>query len=177
MGIPYVFTQINPPSIAGVLPNAQLPLEEALTAAATCGSLCTNGYWSCEIRVPVILVSYLLLGIAILLAFILDALFLGRLYNQTKDKRAKESKSQALNFAYQIMVLAGPWGKGSARLTCLGKAVLDGTFSPYNSGTMLTSEVTFAVGYSSIFASIFFWGTAIFWWVFTVISILRYEKF
>lgn len=171
--IPYVFAHINPPSIAHLLPNTQLPLVAALTAAAAGGGICSGGFLNAELQVPMILVSYLLVGVAVPMALILDALFLGRLYNETKDGKSEESKADALSLAYQTLVLAGPWGQGSSALQSLGGSVMNASFSQYDSGIMLTSQAAPVVGYSSIFVGLVFWGQATFWWAFTLLSVAQ----
>lgn len=167
----YVFAHINPPSIAQLLPNTQLPLVAAITAAAAGGSICSEGYLSAEQQVPMILASYLLLGIAMPLVLILDALFLSRLYNETKEGKTQETKSNAMNLAYQSLVLVGPWSQANCALQRLGKSAMQGSFGPYNRGIMLTSQAAPVVGYSSMMLGLCFWGQATFWWLFALVSI------
>ncbi|KAI1843783.1 hypothetical protein JX266_010042 [Neoarthrinium moseri] len=173
IGVPYVFANIRPPSIARLLPNVQLPLVTAMTTATAGSALCQATPLSPKLQVPLILVSYLLIGLAVPLASILDTLFLGRLYNETKDDKANRGKSEALNLAYQSLVLVGPWGQCSSALQGLGQAVLSGSFSHYNTGIILTSQAAPAIGYLSLFGGIIFWGHATFWWAFTIISVAQ----
>jgi tellurite resistance protein TehA-like permease len=173
VSIPYVFAHVNPPGIAQLLPNSQLPLVAVITAAAAGGSICQIAALSTGLQVPLIMVSYLLLGLAMPLALLLDTLFLARLYNNTKAEKLTGSRPPALSLAYQTLVLVGPWGQCSSALQGLGRAVMDGSFAQYNSGVLLTSQAAPIIGHISIFAGVLSWGHATFWWIFTIISVTK----
>jgi tellurite resistance protein TehA-like permease len=63
IGIPYVFVKYEPPGMSALSPATQLPLISALTAAAGGAIICSYGELNNRLQVPVIIVSYLLIGI------------------------------------------------------------------------------------------------------------------
>ena len=171
--IPYSFAILNPPGIENLLPNSQLPIVAALTCAAAGASIGQSQMLSTRLKVPVVVVSFLLVGTAVPLTLFLDGLFLGRLFNQTKAHGAEQKVgAQALAVAYQELILTGPWSQGSTALQSLGQVVLSGLFAEYGRGTFLTEQATPVIGYCSIFGGLLFWGHATFWWVFAILSII-----
>jgi tellurite resistance protein TehA-like permease len=172
LAIPHSFATINPPGYANLKPNSQLPIVAGLTCAAAGASICQSAALSTTMQMPIIIVSYLLVGISTPLALFLDTLFFGRLLNQPKVVKTSEYRTQALSLACQQAILIGPWSQGSSALQSLGQSVLQGTFAQYDSGMLLTSQAAPAVGYFSMFAGLLCWGQAFFWWVFTLASLL-----
>ena len=172
--IPYSFAILNPPGIENLLPNSQLPIVAALTCAAAGASIGSSEMLTTAQKIPVVVVSYLLVGTSIPLTLFLDGLFLGRLFNQTKEHGAEpKAGAQALAVAYQELILTGPWSQGSTALQSLGQVVLSGLFARFERGTFLTAQASPTVGYCSIFAGLLFWGHATFWWVFAILSIMH----
>jgi tellurite resistance protein TehA-like permease len=164
IGIPYVFVKYEPPGLSGLTPTTNLPLIAALTAAAGGGVLCRYGALSDSEQMPVIIVSYLLIGIALPLALGFDTVFLTRLLNKSSPKGMQ---------LYQDMILCGPWGQGGFALMILGSDVLRGTFSENSRGIFLTSQAAKPVGYASIFGGLLAWGHGTFWWAFAIVSIFH----
>ncbi|KAK3306343.1 voltage-dependent anion channel [Chaetomium strumarium] len=164
IGVPFVFVRLYPGGIPHLSPASQLPLIAALTAAAGGGTLCQSAGLSAALQVPVIVVSYLLVGMGLPLAFALDVLFWARLLDRSLPNR---------QHVYQDMILCGPWGQGSFALQGLGAAVLRGSFASYARSTFITAEAAKPVGYVSIFAGLLAWGTGTFWWIFAIVSILH----
>lgn len=162
IGLPYVFVTLEPPGLQGLTPATQLPLIAALTSAAGGGVICRYGALNYRLQVPVIIVSYLLIGVAIPLALGLDTVFLTRLFNKSAPTKVR---------VYQEMILCGPWGQGSFALQVLGQAVMRGSFAGYAKGIFLTTNAAQPVGYASIFAGLLAWGQGTFWWAFAIISI------
>ncbi|KXJ90488.1 voltage-dependent anion channel [Microdochium bolleyi] len=169
--IPQTFATTHPPGIDKLLPNSQLPIVAALTAAAAGGALCESTSTSLAQQLPVIAVSYLLVGVGVPLAIFMDAIFLARLFNQTKEGQQKENRLQKQMLAYQTMICAGPWGQSSVALLTLGKVVLTGGLGQSAASVVGNELAARSVAYISIFVGFLFWGHATFWWIFTLLSI------
>jgi tellurite resistance protein TehA-like permease len=164
IGIPYVFVKYEPPGMGALSPATQLPLIASLTAAAGGAIICTYGGLNNRLQVPVIIVSYLLIGMGLPLSLGFDSLFLTRLMGGSSPSGLK---------VYQDMILCGPWGQGSFALQALGEVVMNGSFAGYGRGIFLTSQAATPVGYASIFAGLIAWAQGTFWWAFACISILH----
>ena len=162
--LPYVFVTYEPPGVAGLSPAVNLPLIAALTAAAGGGVLCRYGGLTVHEQVPVIVVSYLLIGLSLPLAFCFATVFMARLLDNESPKGTD---------LYQHMILCGPWGQSSFALQILGSVVMRGSFANYDMGVFLTADAAKPVGYTSIFAGLLCWGHGTFWWAFAVMSILH----
>uniref|UniRef100_L2FA33 Malic acid transport n=1 Tax=Colletotrichum fructicola (strain Nara gc5) TaxID=1213859 RepID=L2FA33_COLFN len=131
-------------AISIVLPDAA-PSHRSADGRAMCNSAALAS----DQQVPVIIVSYLLIGMALPLTFALDVLFWARLLGNYQPPKKK---------AFQDMILCGPWGQSSFALQMLGRSVLKGSFASYASGVFLTADAAAPVGYSSIFAGLAAWG-------------------
>jgi tellurite resistance protein TehA-like permease len=164
IGIPYVVSKYCPPGVGGLMPPSQLPLIAALTAAAGGGVICQYAELSPSEQIPVIIVSYLFIGLALPLALGFDTLFLTRLMERESPSGLK---------VYQEMILCGPWGQGSFALQSLGNVVMSGAFASYSKGVFLTAAAAQPVGFASIFAGLISWGQGTFWWAFALISIVH----
>lgn len=164
MGIPYVFVKIQPPGVREVTPCVLLPLIAALTSAAGGGVICRYGALSDRLQIPVIIVSYLEVGLGLALAMAFNDVFVTRLFDQSFPP---------LEQIYQDMILCGPFGQGSFALQILGQVVSRGSFAGYDRGTFLTAEAARPIGFASQFAGLLAWGYGTFWWVFAIISILH----
>lgn len=162
--IPYVFVQHQPPGIDGLSPATNLPLIAALTAAAGGGVICRYGGLTDREQVPVIILSYILIGMAFPLALAFSTVFLARLFNGNSPLGVK---------IYQDMILCGPWGQGSFAMQILGTCVMRGSFAGYSKGIFLTNDAAKSVGYASIFAGLIAWGQGTFWWAFSIVRILH----
>jgi tellurite resistance protein TehA-like permease len=164
MGIPYVFVKVQPPGVKEVTPCVLLPLIAALTSAAGGGVICRYGTLSDRLQVPVIIVSYLEVGLGLALAMAFNDVFVTRLFDKSLPP---------LEQIYQDMILCGPFGQGSFALQILGQVVSRGSFAGYDRGTFLTAEAAKPIGFASQFAGLLAWGYGTFWWVFAIISILH----
>ncbi|KFY39510.1 hypothetical protein V494_03943 [Pseudogymnoascus sp. VKM F-4513 (FW-928)] len=164
IGITYVFMKYEAPGVRGLTPVANLPVIAALTAAAGGGVLCRYGELDEGFQVPVIIVSYLLIGMALPIAFAVATIFMARLFDQS---------SPAGTTLYQDMILCGPWGQGSFALQILGEVVTRGSFAKYQQGVFLTLGAAGPVGFASMFGGLLAWGHGTFWWVFAIISVLH----
>lgn len=164
MVIPYVFVKIQPPGVKAILPGVLLPLISALTSAAGGGVICVYGQISPRLQVPIIIVSYLEIGLALPMALGLSEIFTTRLFDRSFPK---------LEQIYQDMILCGPFGQGSFAFQVLGQAVSKGAFAEYNRGTFLTAQAAQPVAFASHLAGLLCWGYGTFWWCFAIISILH----
>lgn len=162
--LPFITVKIYPSGVSRLSPATQLPLTAALTAAAAGGAMCNSAALASDQQVPVIIVSYLLIGMALPLTFALDVLFWARLLGNYQPPKKK---------AFQDMILCGPWGQSSFALQMLGRSVLKGSFASYASGVFLTADAAAPVGYSSIFAGVAAWGLGTFWWLFAILGVLH----
>ncbi|EEP77843.1 predicted protein [Uncinocarpus reesii 1704] len=162
LGIPYVYVQVQPPGIKAVPPATLLPLISALTSAAGGAVICRYGAISPRLQVPMIIVSYLEIGIGLPLAVALETIYLARLFDQSFPTKKE---------IYQTMILCGPFGQASFALQMLGQAVQRGSFAAYNRGTFITASAAPTVGISSQLAGLLSWGFGTFWWTFSLLSI------
>ncbi|KAE8140873.1 voltage-dependent anion channel [Aspergillus pseudotamarii] len=162
MGIPYVFVKIQSPGVKAVLPGVLLPLISALTSAAGGGVICQYGALGSRLQVPVIIVSFLEVGLGLTLAITLTDIFMTRLFDQSFP---------AMEEIYQDMILCGPFGQASFALQALGQAVLRDAFADYDRGTFLTAEAAKPIGFASELAGLLVWGYGTFWWCFAILSI------
>lgn len=177
LGIPLIFVHsINSEGgfIRSLTPATQLPLIAALTSAAGGGTLCQFGGISPGQQIPVIIASYLEIGIGVPLALALDILFLVKVF-QTWDADDQDRPVLTAK-VYTDMVLCGPWGQSSFALQGLGGALLH--LAPYLEGgsghsILLSSQSVRVLGYTSMFSGLLGWGQGTFWWLFAVASILR----
>lgn len=167
LGIPYIHVRLQPPGLTAIPPAILLPLIAALTSAAGGAVVCHSADaigTSARLQIPVIIVSYLEIGIGLPLAICLETIYLARLFSSHDAFPAQRE-------IYQTMILCGPPGQASFALQMLGAVVLRGTFAAYNRGTFLTADAAPVVGVASQFAGLLSWGFGTFWWVFALLSI------
>lgn len=136
----------------------------ALTSAAGGGVICRYGALSDRLQIPVIIVSYLEVGVGLPPAVTLSGVFVTRLFNKSFP---------GVEHVYEDMILCGPFGQGSFALQALGQVVSRGSFAAYERGTFLTAEAAEPVAFASQFAGLLSWGYGTFWWVFATTSILH----
>lgn len=90
-GIPYVFTRLEPPGTDAVPPAVLLPVIAALTIAAGGGVICRYGALSPAYQVPVIIVSYLFVGVGLPLALTFATIFFTRIFDKSFPIKQKVS--------------------------------------------------------------------------------------
>lgn len=164
IAIPYVLTKVNGTGIDSTPPAALLPSIAALTIAAAGGVICRYGAISASLQVPVIIVSYLFVGIGLPLALIIDAVILARFFDRSFPMK---------QHIYQTMILCGPLGQGSFAMQILGTCVQRGAFAQYNTSSFLSATGASTIATSSQFLGLLTWGYGIFWWAFACIAILH----
>ncbi|KAF6818798.1 malic acid transport [Colletotrichum plurivorum] len=160
--LPFIFIKVYPSGVPHISPATQLPLIAALTAAAGGSTICNSAGLDPARQLPVIVVSYLFIGMALPLALALDVLFWSRLLGNYRPPRAR---------AFQDMILCGPWGQSSFALQMLGRAVLAGAFESSSSSILHATDAAAPVGYASILAGLAAWGLGTFWWFFAIMGI------
>ncbi|KAB5578308.1 malic acid transporter [Coniochaeta sp. 2T2.1] len=160
--VPFIYIRLYPGGVPHLTPGSQLPMIAALTAAAGGGTICQGAQISPQLQIPVIVVSYMLVGLGLPLAFVLDVLFWGRLLSLPDRQHT-----------FQDMILCGPWGQGSFALQILGSVVLKGSFASYDRGMFLTSQAAGPVGYVSMLGGLLSWGMGTFWWIFAIVSLVH----
>jgi tellurite resistance protein TehA-like permease len=171
--MPFFFASVNPPGYNLVGPTLQFPIVATVTCAAAGATVVKSTTLDPETGVPIVMVSYMILGLSMPISLILDALFLGRLMHESKASIATAGRTRAFILAAQSMIITGPWGQGSTAMSVLGSVVLDGGLERYNLGVLSNSHAMQAIGYMSILISCFFWAQATFWWIFTLLGISR----
>jgi len=164
IGLPYVFATSEAPGLDFVPPSVLLPLIAALNAAAGGGVICRYRALSPQQQVPVLIVSYLLIGMALPLSLAYDAVFLARCF----DKKFPMGHPTD-----QMFILCGPLGQGSFALQILGEAVSRGSFAEYNSGIFLTATAATPIAFASEAAGLIAWGLVLFGGGFAVIAVLH----
>lgn len=165
IGIPYIFTKLEGSGIDYLPPGVLLPLIAALTAAAGGGVVCRYGELGADLQVPVIIVSYLFIGLALPLSVVVDAVFLARVFDKAFPVKQR---------VYQLMILCGPLGQASFCLCILGDTVQRGAFAAYDTSTFLSASGANAVATASQFLGLITWGYGTFWWAFACIAIVHY---
>lgn len=79
IGIPYVITRMEAPGVDAVPPGILLPAISALTVAAGGGVVCRYGELRAGLEVPVVVVSFLFVGVGMGLSLLVDGVVLARL--------------------------------------------------------------------------------------------------
>ncbi|KAK5139685.1 Plasma membrane sulfite pump involved in sulfite metabolism [Rachicladosporium monterosium] len=164
IGIPYVFTKLEGPGIDEISPAVFLPLIAALTLAAGGGVTCQYGQLGANLQVPVIILSYLFVGMALPLSVAFDGMFLVRLFAKAVPRQQK---------VYQLMIVCGPPGQASFALQMLGTCVKSGAFATYDTSSFIGPSSASAIGTTSQVLGLVYWGYATFWWAFASIAVLH----
>lgn len=164
--LPYIFTKVEGPTVGWISPGVLLPLIAALTAAAGGGVVCRYGAISPELQVPVIIVSYLFIGLGLPFSLVIDAVVLTKLFDQGFPAQQN---------VYQMMILCGPLGQGSFALQILGNCVQRGAFAKYDNSSLVNATAANAISTISEWLGLITWGYGTFWWGFACVSILHYH--
>lgn len=166
IGILYVFTRMESSSIDSIPVAIRLPPIAALTAAAGGGVVCRYGQLGPELQIPIIITSYLCVGLGLLLALVCDATFLVRLFDQSWPKGQK---------MYTIMIACGPYGQSCFAMQILGDVVKRGAFAGHTHSSPHFIDPTSAtvINTCSVLLALLIWGYGTFWWSFACIAILH----
>lgn len=175
LGIPLIFVHsihAEGGFIRSLTPTTQLPLIAALTSAAGAGTLCEFAMLSDAQKLPMMIVSYLEIGIGVPLALALDILFMVRVF-QNWDTDT-DAEIFAREQSHTDMVLCGPWGQSSFALQLIGKSLLEmSSRIGSESSVMFSARGAETIAYASMFSGLVGWGQGTFWWVFAVASISK----
>jgi tellurite resistance protein TehA-like permease len=144
-----------------------IPAVGTATVATSGGLITMYAYnLSARLSVPVIIVSYLVVGQGIFLALLVYAFFTHRLM-VTGWPQAPKIPSLAL--------LVGPMGQSATALQLLGTAANTGQkFSGYHKGTFLQSNPAMALDAASILISMLLFGFGVFWICIFVWALLEF---
>ncbi|CAD6584305.1 MAG: hypothetical protein ASARMPRED_001731 [Alectoria sarmentosa] len=147
-------------------PSAFLPAVGVATAALVGGQVVNYSYnVSPRLAIPVIIVAYLLSGLAIWLSIILYGIFFHRLMASGWPEPAKRAT---------LMLLVGPFGQTSAALQILAAdALTNMDFAGYHKGTFLQASAASGVSSASILFALLLLGHDIFWIICCIFGILE----
>lgn len=140
-----------------------LPAVATSTTAAEGGLICLYSFdMSSRLAVPVIITSFLSLGIGTFLAILIMALWLQRILSNTWLEGPKQP---------QLCLLLGPVGQGSTAFLGLGAATAK-HFPGYNKGTFLTMAAAEAVRGACVVLALILFGLGVFWMCYIVIALV-----
>lgn len=137
-------------------PAIVIPAVGVATVATTGGLIASYSYnMSDRMAVPVIIVSYMMVGIGVLLAIIIYTYLLHDLF--TEGWPAPDQIAT-------MWLFVGPMGQSAAALQILGSAADKyGRFEGYAKGTFLTAEAAAALDVASILLALLFTGLGTIW--------------
>ncbi|KAG9255600.1 voltage-dependent anion channel [Emericellopsis atlantica] len=161
--------------VESMTPTTQLPMIAALTAAAAAGTIASSADLERGQLVPMLIVGFLLVGLALPLAVMLDVLFLIRMLQPHEGSTGGPLPAPLI---YTDMVLCGPWGQASYALQSIGQAMtklkpVSGPYPSPESAVFVSQQAVAPIGYASMLGGIVAWGQATFWWTFAVFCIVR----
>ena len=134
-----------------------------LTTAAAGGVLSTYAGLSPAQNVPMIIVSYMLLGMGLWVAMVGTVFVYIRLATHGLPLKAKTPGT---------FILMGPWGQGSFALLVLGGSVRS-NFPAYGEGTFLTADLARAIEGASLLTGLILYGISFFSFIFVFSILLR----
>ncbi|KAF3189560.1 hypothetical protein TWF788_010635 [Orbilia oligospora] len=163
IGIPYVFLKLEHPGVKNITPVVLLPFIAALTAAAGAGVISVFAKISPNLQIPLIIISFILIGMAAPLTLAYDALYLARLF---------DGYSMPPRMIYQTFVLCGPPGQTSFALQVLGTAATN-SFGSYGKGAFIQGAAGSVVGTCCIFCALMIWGYGLFFWCYAILATIQ----
>ena len=142
-----------------------LPAVATSTVAAEGGLLCIYSFdISARLAVPVIIVSFMLVGVGIFIGTLIYALFLERMLVSTPGWFDGVKRPT-------LILLLGPMGQSSTALMALG-AASKMHFGAYAKGTFLTASSAEALGAACMLLSLLMFGLGVFWMIYGVYGIV-----
>ena len=139
-----------------------LPAVATSTAAAEGGLICIYAYdMSARMAVPVIIVSFMLLGIGTLIAINIYTMFLQRILINTWLDGVKQPS---------LCLLLGPTGQGATAFLALGTAAVK-HFPGYNKGTFLVERAVEPLHGACVMMALLLWGLGVFWAFYVAVGI------
>ncbi len=143
-----------------------IPVVGVATAAAEAGFITNYAYdLSARVAVPMIIVGYFLVGLAMFLALTFYTIFMHRLMTAGWPEPAKLPG---------VIMLCGPMGQSATALQSLSSAALTRMdFANYNKGTFLTASAASGLSAASILIAMLCLGFAYFWLFVTLTALIE----
>lgn len=143
-----------------------LPPVSASTVAVTGGLIVSKSYeMSPRLGVPVLVVSFLMLGIGVLLGFMLSTYLFYDLLTKGWPAQAQTAS---------VFIFIGPMGQSAAALQQLGIAArVYRQFGGYNKGTFLTAEAAVPLEAAGVLIALLLTGLALVWLILGIFVMLE----
>jgi len=138
-----------------------IPAVSVSTVAVTGAVVVTLSYdMSAQLAIPIIVVSFMMVGLGILLGLMLTTYLFHQLLAQGWPPPAQSAS---------VFILVGPMGQSAAALQQLGAAARTyGNFGKYNEGTFLTAEAAVGLDAACVLISLMLTGLGIVWTLLSV---------
>lgn len=138
-----------------------LPAVSTATVAVTGGLVVSQSYnVSPSLAVPVIIVSFMMVGLGVLLGSILNTFLFHGLLTQGWPAATQTTS---------IFILVGPMGQCAAALQVLGRAASTyGNFPGYGEGTFFTAQSAASLATASTLIALMLTGLGIIWMILSV---------
>lgn len=162
--IPFNSTEYRILSLGDLEPTMLLSAITALTSATGGGYLSLHTQLSPAQKVPMIIVSYILLGYGMVAAMIMSTLVFARLYLSGMPPKVKVPGA---------FVLVGPFGQAAFAFESLGKAVMQGTFAKYDAGTFITGQTATTIGVVGVLNGLLLYGAGFLFFLFAILRMMR----
>ena len=138
-----------------------IPAVSVSTIAVTGGFVASMSFGiSARMAVPVIVVSFMMVGMGILLGLMLSTYLFHALLAQGWPDPGQSAS---------LFIFVGPMGQSAAALQALGRAASMGAFGAYNKGTFLTAEAAVPLEAACMLIALMLTGLGFIW---TVLSIM-----
>lgn len=143
-----------------------IPAVSVSTVAVTGGVVVSDSYEiSARLAVPVIIVSFMMVGLGILLGLILSTYLFHQLLALGWPPAAQTAS---------LFIFVGPMGQSAAALQQLGAAArMYGKFAGYNKGTFLTAEAAAPLDVACILIALMLTGLGIVWSLLSVYAMIE----
>lgn len=167
-----LFTKRSITDDRSISPAIFLPLIGVMTQATTGGIVVNYSYnISARLAVPVIIVSFMCIGYALLLAILYYAIYMHRLIAVGTPKMPKLPS---------MIICVGPLGQAATAIQLLGTAAYTrGDFAGYGQGTFLTANAASTVSAVCTMLALLIVGFGFFWitiaWYIVVESLIKRE--
>lgn len=143
-----------------------LPAVSVATVAVTGGSVVSLSYdVSPRLAVPVIVVSFMMVGIGILLGLMLSTYLFHAFLAQGWPAPAMTAST---------FILVGPMGQSAAALLQLGMAAREyGKFGGYNKGSFLTAEAAVVLETACVLIALILAGLGVIWSILAIYAMIE----
>jgi len=161
--IPYLSMSIEPPGLDSVTPSLLMPVISVLTAAAAGGVLCQHGSISINLQIPVIIVSFLLVGISFPVLIAVNSAYIIRLFQGHRLSRKD---------LFQNFLMCGPSGQVAYAIQALGEAALS-SFGTFSEGFFFQAQIGTILNAVCICLALICWGSGMFWVLYAIIILIE----